>query len=243
VLVINANHPLLKDKRVRQALSLAIDRDTLVKALWAGQAFVPNGHQMADFGDMYNPDRKPPQYDPEKAKALLKAAGYKGEEIVLRTMSSYYINALAASQIIQQMWKKVGVNMKLEIVENFTQTRTPDVMIYPWSNSFRLPDPMGGIWPLYGDASAIQKKYKYWTAPAEFNRLGNVVESSMDPKERYQAFQGMLDIFEDDVPAILLYNAFETYAMKRDIDWTPYPLFFMDFRPDVFKMSEAAKRP
>jgi peptide/nickel transport system substrate-binding protein len=53
----------------------------------------------------------------------------------------------------------------------------------------------------------------------------------------------MLHIFEDDMPAILLYNAFETYAMKRDIDWTPYPLFFMDFRPDVFKMSEAAKRP
>lgn len=242
VLVINANHPLLKDKRVRQALSLAIDRKALIKALWGGRTYTPNGHQMADFGDMYNPDRKPPQYDPEKAKKLLKEAGYKGDEIVLRTMSSYYVNALSASQIIQQMWKKVGVNMKLEIVENFTQTRTPDVMIYPWSNSYRLPDPMGGIWPLWGDASAIQKRYKYWTAPEEFNRLGNVVESTIDPKVRYDAFQKLLDIFEDEMPAILLYNPFETYAMKREIDWTPYPLYFMDFRPDIFKVAEAAKR-
>lgn len=242
VLVLNTNHPLLKDKRLRQALSLAIDRPALIKALWAGQAYTPNGHQMADFGDMYNPDRKPPQYDPEKAKALLKEAGYKGEEIAVRTMSSYYINALQAVQIIQQMWKKVGVNMKLEIVENFTQTRTPDVMIYPWSNSFRFPDPMGGIWPLWGDSSQIQKTYKYWTAPEAFNRLGHIVQSSMDPKERYKAFQGMLDVFEDDMPMILLYNPFETYAMKRSIDWSPYPLFFMDFRPDVFKVVETAKK-
>lgn len=242
LLVVNANHPLLKDKRVRQALSLAIDRPALVKALWAGQAEIPNGHQMADFGELYNPNRKPPQFDPEKAKALLKDAGYKGEEIVVRTMTAYYANALQATQIIQQMWKKVGVNMKLEIVENFTQTRTPDVMIYPWSNSFRFPDPIGGIWPLWGDQSQIQKTYKYWTAPDEFNRLGQIMVSNMDPKERYKAFQGMLDIFEDEVPAILLYNPLETYAMKNTIDWSPYPLFFMDFRPDVFKVKEVAKR-
>ena len=241
LLTFNTNHPLLKDKRVRQALSLAIDRPALITALWQNQAYVPNGHQMEDFGAMYNPNRPPPAHDPERAKQLLKEAGYNGEEIVLRTMTAYYSNMLSATQIIQQMWKKAGINMRLAIVENFTQTRTPDVMIYPWSNSYRLPDPVGGLVSLWGKDSEVQKNYKYWTSPQAFNDAQNVVVTSMDPKQRYAAFQTMLDIFEDEAPAALLYNPYETYAMKNTIQWTPYPLYFMDFRPDVFKIKAAPR--
>ncbi len=241
LLTFNTNHPLLKDKRVRQALSLAIDRPALITALWQNQAYVPNGHQMEDFGAMYNPQRPPPAHDPERAKQLLKEAGYNGEEIVLRTMTAYYSNMLSATQIIQQMWKKAGINMRLAIVENFTQTRTPDVMIYPWSNSYRLPDPVGGLVSLWGYDSALQKSNKYWTSPKAFNDAQDVVVTSMDPKARYAAFQTMLDIFEDEAPAALLYNPYETYAMKNTIQWTPYPLYFMDFRPDVFKIKTAPR--
>ena len=241
LLTFNTNHPLLKDKRVRQALSLAIDRPALITALWQNQAYVPNGHQMEDFGAMYNPQRPPPAHDPERAKQLLKEAGYNGEEIVLRTMTAYYSNMLSATQVIQQMWKKAGINMRLAIVENFTQTRTADVMIYPWSNSYRLPDPVGGLVSLWGYDSELQKNYKYWTSPKAFNDAQDVVVTSMDPKARYAAFQTMLDIFEDEAPAALLYNPYENYAMKNTIQWTPYPLYFMDFRPDVFKIKPAPR--
>jgi len=241
LLLFNTNDPVLKDKRVRQALSMAIDRPALITALWQNQAYTPNGHQMEDFGAMYNPKRPPPVYDPERAKQLLKEAGYNGEEIVVRTMTAYYSNMLSATQVIQQMWKKVGVNMRLAIVENFTQTRAPGAMIYPWSNSYRLPDPVGGLVSLWGYDSEVQKNYKYWTSPKAFNDAQDVVVTSMDPKARFAAFQTMLDIFEDEAPAALLYNPYETYAMKNTVQWTPYPLYFMDFRPDVFKIKPAPR--
>jgi peptide/nickel transport system substrate-binding protein len=238
VLVYNTLHPVLKDKRVRQALNLAINRPVLISALWQDKAYTPNGHQLKEFGPMYNPARKPPVYDPEKAKALLKAAGYKGEPILFRAMADYYVHERAAAQIIQQMWKKVGVKMNLEVVESFKQKRKKDVGVYSWSNTYRLPDPTGAISILWGPRSSIQKKFKFWKAPKEFNDLDKQIWGSGDMKERAKKFQRMLDIFEEEAPMTILYNPFETYAMRKGIEWNPYPLYFMDLRNYNLKISK-----
>jgi peptide/nickel transport system substrate-binding protein len=234
VLVFNTNHPVLKDKRIRQALSLAIDRNRLIKALWHGKTYTPNGHQLPSFGPMYNKNRPGYVYDFEKAKQLLKEAGYKGQTVSYRLIPNYYINGLEAAQVVQEMWKKIGFNVELQMVENFTQKRTPDAAIYAWSNSYRLPDPTGAIDILWGATSGIQQKYKYWTSKA-FNDAALVVLTSSDMKERYEHFQKMLDIFEDEMPMTMLYNPLQTYGVRKKIDWRPSELFFMDFRPDNFK--------
>ncbi len=238
VLVFNTKHPVLKDKRIRQALSLAIDRAALISALWDNKTYTPNGHQLKEFGPMYEPKRKPLEYNPEKARKLLNEAGYKGETILYKSMDDYYVHEKAAAQIIQQMWKKVGVNMKLEVVESFKQKRTKDVAVYSWSNTYRLPDPTGAISILWGKRSAIQRKYKYWKAPKEFNDLEKVIWTSADMKERFKAFQRMLDIFEDETPMTILYNPFETYAMREGIEWTPYPIYYMDLRSYNLKIAK-----
>lgn len=75
VMIMNMNHPKLKDARIRQALSLAIDRDLLNEALWLGKAVVPASHTMEEFGPLYMPELKTFEYNPEKAKALLAEAG------------------------------------------------------------------------------------------------------------------------------------------------------------------------
>jgi len=241
VLVYNTKHPVLKNKKIRQALSLAIDRAALINALWDGKTFTPNGHQLAEFGPMYNAARKPPEFNLAKARKLLKEAGYKGETLLYKVMPNYYVNALSAAQVIQQMWKKVGINTKIEVVENAKQKRSKDVAVYPWSNTYRLPDPAGALWVLWGDMAPIQKRYKYWKAPKEFNSLGYKILGSGDMKERYKMFQRQLDIFEDEAPMTILYNPLETYAIRKGIEWTPYPLNFMDLRPDNLKIKDRGK--
>ncbi len=238
VLVFNTTDPKLKDKRLRQALSLAIDRQKLVSTLWHGKTYTPNGHQLASFGPTYDKNRVGYRYDPEAAKKLLKESGYSGEPVSYRIIPDYYTNGLEAAQIIQEMWKSIGFNAKLEPVENFKAVRAKGVEIYPWSNTYRYPDPAGAIFILWGPNSAVQKKYKLWKAPKAFNDALSTLNESGDQKERKAAFQKALDIFEDEMPGTILYNPIATYSMRKGIEWTPYPLYYMDFRPDNLKIKK-----
>jgi peptide/nickel transport system substrate-binding protein len=236
VVIISPQAKNLKSKELRQALSLAIDRATLRKALWQDKNYTPKGHQLATFGDMYNPKRKGYAYDPEKAKKLVKESGYDGAEISFRMIPNYYLNGVEAAQILQEMWRKVGINVRLDMMDNWKQVRGKGVEMYPWSNTFRLPDPTGAISVLYGKSSAVQRKYKVWKAPKAFNEGLDKLKKTGDPKERFETFQNVLDIFEDEMPMTMLYNPLVTYAAKSNIEWTAYPILYMDFRPDVFKI-------
>lgn len=113
LLTFDARGELTSDKRVRQALSLAIDRKKLVDSLWIGKAVVPPGHNYPEYGQMFLEGRKL-AFDPDRAKALLKDAGYKGQSITYRTMPNYYTNALDAAQVIVEMWKAVGIDARLQ---------------------------------------------------------------------------------------------------------------------------------
>jgi len=230
VLAYNEQDKVLADKRVRQALNLAIDRQKLVDALWQGTAQVPASHNFPEYGQMFVEGRKLP-YDPARAKALLQQAGYKGEPIVYRTMANYYTNALEAAQILVEQWKAVGINASLQVVENSTQMRGAGAQIFNWSNSTRLPDPLGAIWVAWGPAGEHQVS-KFWTSADGFNKAGTALEAEVDPVKRKALFTEMLDIWEDEAPATILYQPSEAYAIKKAIAWRPTTFYFMDLRPD-----------
>jgi peptide/nickel transport system substrate-binding protein len=236
VVVFNSNAPALKDKRLRAALSLAIDRKKLRDALWQGKNYTPNGHQLKSFGSMYDAGRKGYAYDPERARKLARESGYDGRSISLRVIPNYYLNGMEAAQILLEMWKAVGINVKLDLVDNFKQVRAKGTEMHLWSNTYRLPDPSGAIIILYGPGSGMQRSYKFWTAPEAFNAAAEVVDASEDMPERAKAFRRMLDIFEDEMPITMLYNPLYTYASRKSLDWKPYPILYMDFRADVFRI-------
>jgi peptide/nickel transport system substrate-binding protein len=237
ILVFNTQ--TIESKKLRHALSLGIDRKKLIDTLWKGETYTPNGHQLASFGDTYLADRKGYEYDPEKARQLVKESGYDGSELSYRLIPGYYLNNVEAAQAIQEMWRQIGVNVKLDFVESFKKVRDKKVPphIYAWSNTYRLPDPTGGINATWGPEAAIQTKYKYFQPPEEFNDLARELFSETDPAERARKFGRMLDIYEDERAMTILYNPVVTFAMNNNIDWTPYTLFFMDFRPDNFKIN------
>lgn len=117
----------LKDVNVRRALAISINRDEIVKAINAGNfytplyGYVPFGMKGAEDDFRKEGDAKQlyQAYDPEKAKELLKEAGYD-ESNTLTLKYKYSNNSIHAdvAQMLEQMWKAVGVNVELEVVES-----------------------------------------------------------------------------------------------------------------------------
>lgn len=117
----------LKDVNVRRALAISVNRDEIVKAINAGDFYTPlhgyvaHGMKGAEKEFRAEGDEKLlyQQYDPEKAKELLAEAGYD-ESNPLTLKYKYSNNSIHAdvAQMLEQMWKAVGVNVELDVVES-----------------------------------------------------------------------------------------------------------------------------
>jgi len=236
VLRYNTNNPVLADKKLRQAMNLAIDRQLLIDTLWGGEAVPLRGHQFEEYGDMFNSDRPYTAYHPERAKQLVAESDYNGEVINYETEANYYTNGLAAGQAIVEMWKAVGINAEIRLRQPGESIPAEESMVANWSNSSVLADPDGTLWRSWGDLSSLQRNY--WTPPAEFNELGNEARSTLDKETRYNDYQRMLDIFEEEAPGTVLYVPIEKYGVAKDVQWTPYSFYYTDFRAYNLGFSE-----
>lgn len=229
----DTRHPALQDKRVRQALNLAIDRELLVKAVFNGMSTVPNGFQMKSFGDMYIADHNGAQFDPDKARMLLKEAGYNGEEISFRYLKDYYTGEVSTVQILEQMWSDVGFNIKLELKENWGQIQEDDVAegrgIINWSGTAYLNDPVGQVSRLFGPDGFFQR-HSYWDG-STFNAASDGLTAT-DPMARKAAFAETLSVWEDEAPAGYLYVLPMFYGKSTDFNWKASDTGLMDFRAD-----------
>jgi peptide/nickel transport system substrate-binding protein len=225
-------NPVLRDARVRQALNLAIDRQLIVDTLFGGRTVVPRSLQWEFFGEMFLADFPAYRPDPARARELLRDASYRGEPIQYRVLPNYYTNEVATAQALAGMWQAVGLNVEIAMRENFTQVfeQSPGRGIRNWSNTAVYPDPLSSLWRQHG-TTAIQGRYNEWSDP-EYDRLGLVLERSLDLAERRAAFRRMLTIWEIDNPCgTVLHQNIILYGKRRDVAWRPYPHQYMDFRP------------
>lgn len=232
VLIFDQKHPVLANPKVRQALSLAIDRNAIVASLYDGKTIVPRSHQHASYGAMFQADWPMPGFDPAKAKALLAEAGYKGEVIPYRLVPNYYTLQNATAQVLAEMWKAVGLNVELQFKENWNQVLAPEGRaIRDWSNSVLWQDPVGVLVRLYGPRGPMQVTYKEWTNET-FNKAADTLETSLDPAVRKDAFRTMLKVYDEtDPPGLVLHDLIMLYGKKKNFKWTAYPVEYMDFGP------------
>ncbi|MCQ4160104.1 ABC transporter substrate-binding protein [Roseomonas sp. GC11] len=229
-------HPQLTDARVRRAFTHAIDRQAIVESLWAGRTVVPKGLQWDYYGDMFVSDWDVPKYDPAEARRLLKEAGYRGDAIPYRLLNNYYTNQTPTAQVLVEMWKQVGLNVQIEMKENWSQilSREPGRAVRDWSNSAPFNDPVSSIVNQHGP-NGQQQQVGEWTNE-EMNRLSTELETSTDRARRRQVFRRMLEICEREDPAYTVLHQNATFtALRRGTPWKAAPAFAMDFRAGNWK--------
>ena len=233
VLAVNSKVPPLDNKLVKQALSWAIDRTTIIKTLYSDQGTSVNGAILSgDFA--YDASLPPPGFDPARAKELLRQAGYKQEPIILEG-STNVINERALAEAIMSMWRDVGVNARLEMIEMSVRGQKYRERSFKglWladPTDFMF-DPDGMMWRLLGPKGL----FDYWRQP-EFDNLGDEARFSIDPALRQRNYRRMNQLLLEHLPWIPVMRPNELYGVANAIDWRPYGNQFIELRGYNLKM-------
>ena len=237
VLAVNSKVPPLDNPLVKQALSLAVDRDLIVKELWRGRGIAPSG-PIAKGDNHFDTSLPALKYDPKEARERLKKSGYKGEDIVIETTAAYMANDKPMAEAIVAMWRDIGVNGKVEVVEysvRAQKNRDKSFKGLWWSDpTSTLSDPDGMFWRLLSPGGPQD----YWRH-ARFDELGEAARFSVDEKFRGQAYKEMTRIFLEHLPWIPVIQPYEDYGLQKHLEWTPNPNQQFEIRRFAFKFRRA----
>lgn len=241
VYALNATRPPMDILNVRRAMNLAVDRESLNDSFWGGKGVVPTGHQYPGRAG-YDKNWKVFEYNPEKARKLIEESDYNGEPIELNFGASYYLYIDQATQAYAEMLKNVGLNVKLQYVEDWGDRDDPKeyVMTRSWSNPMYFPDMLGGFdphwaptgWPiqdglnpLIGPGGELRDKYL---------KLYDEARYGLDEAARLKSYHELVEMLEYEVaPWVILYQPREFFAMADDIEWdipANYRPFTLPFR-------------
>jgi peptide/nickel transport system substrate-binding protein len=134
------------------------------------------------------------------------------------------------------MWRAVGVPSRLETRENVATVNQPGADVRPTSISFRFGDPLGGGLMVHMSRQYSLQTGGFWQ-PEKFNAISEALAAATEPAERRRLWLALMDEYEAEAPALILYPIQEVFAKRRDIRFTHYPLYYMDLRQKNFGYS------
>jgi peptide/nickel transport system substrate-binding protein len=238
---INATQPPLSDKRVRQALHYALDVNAIVKNLYGGQG-KPFSGGLADTDFGYNAALKPYPYDAARARQLLADAGHaNGIDVTLHAGMGSMVNDKHLVEAIADMWAKVGIRAKVNMMEMGARQRMlNDRMIPP--NGLLLGNPQstlldadGSLWRIFHPNGLAGK---YWTGSQPGQRFHDLMEQArytLDAGKRKQLYTEATQIVSEEKPWLELFQEVIVYGTSRRVSFRPRA----DFRLIVAEMTLA----
>ncbi len=230
VTVFDKTHPVLKSPLVRRAMTHAVDRQAIVDALWSGRTRVPKGLQWDFYDQMLLSDWEAPRFDPALARSLLKESGYQGEPIPYQLLSNYYTNQVSTAQILVENWKQVGLNVQIEMKENWGQIlgKFEGRGICDNSNSAWFNDPVASV-AAYGPGGQTWEAGQWQNDDAAKALVA--LQTGTDLQQRRDSFRRMLTVMEREDPVYNILHQNGTFTGKRkDISWKASGSFTVDFR-------------
>lgn len=224
---LDENSPL-KNPKVRQALNMAIDRDGIIKAI-----LNDNGNKitqpMTDKHFGYNPNLQQYAYDPDKAKQLLKDAGYpNGFEMTFNYPTGRYLKDKEIGEAIASQWADIGVKTKTsspewtQYVGLINSRKQAQAFLLGWGNSTWDAD--NTLFTLFNKPKADLNApdgsvYSYWVNQKAQQDIIDA-RSAADSQKRLELYQEANQLIHDDAPWIFLHQQFEIEAYnKAKIKW------------------------
>jgi peptide/nickel transport system substrate-binding protein len=230
----------LRDLRVRQALSAAIDRKALVERALDGEGseagqLLPDGY----FG--VSPRLVPDAHDPARARRLLAEAGWpEGFGLTLHGSNDRFVNDGAVVQSIAAMFAQAGIEARAETMPwavFAARASRPEfsLILVGWGAGTGEPSsPMRGLLATFDAATGLGASNRGRWSNALFDRLLARGLSEFEPERREATLIDATELAIGDLGLIPLYHERATWALRRGLAHIPradqYTLA-VDFRP------------
>jgi peptide/nickel transport system substrate-binding protein len=202
-----------KDKRLRQAFSLAIDREAAMQVVFDGTALAGN-QPFSPNSPWYDKDIPVPARDVEKAKALIKAAGYDRVPVEIAVTNDPV--TMQTMQIIQSMVAEAGFDVTLKPTEFATLLDAQTGGNYQFSRSdwSGRPDPDGVIQQFVTTGAGLNDS-KY--SNPQIDKLLLEARQSQDNAVRKQKYDAAEAIMNDELPIIYLGHQAWIWAYNKSV--------------------------
>lgn len=209
--------------KVRQALNYAVNKAAIIESVYQGAGQVAKNPIPPTMWS-YNDDVKDYAYDPEKAKALLKEAGFEnGFETDLWAMPvsrPYNPNARRMAELVQADWEKVGVKAKIvsyEWGEYLKRMRAGDHQtgMMGWTGDNGDPD---NFLNTLLSCSAVESGSNYANfCHKEFNDLVTKAAQVTDLAERTALYQQAQLVFKEQAPWITIAHSTTYFPVRKEV--------------------------
>jgi peptide/nickel transport system substrate-binding protein len=203
---MQVDRPALKDRRVREAIARAVDRERLATILGRGATLVAQG-PLPPASLSYDPQIRQPAHDPGRARALLKEAGAESS-LTLRFLYNASLELWSeAVQAVRSDLRKVAINVELvgsPDWKTFHEERRKgnhDLYLYGWSVS--TPHPERFLFPLFHSKSS--DNFGHYANP-RVDELLEQARQPMDEARRLRTYREATRVLLADVPAVFLFH-------------------------------------
>ena len=197
---LNPNVEAFRDKRVRQAINHAINSEVIIKKLLKDKAYQAVSW-LPTSSPAFDPEATPYAYDPEKARELLKEAGYEDGFSFAVTATPNESWGIPIIEAIIPMLAKVGITATTDPVDSpvlSDKIISDDYQAYIWSNTSG-PDALDELKCFHSKTPQSACNYVKFSNP-EFDRLWDAASNETDPDKQNDLLKQANDLLQDEAP-------------------------------------------
>jgi peptide/nickel transport system substrate-binding protein len=207
------------DKRVRQAITYAIDADEIIKGVLDGKA-MRTATMLTPLHFGYDPALKPVKQDVAKSKKLLAEAGYAGGlDLTLNSPQGRYVRDKEVAEAVTGQLNKAGIRTQLKTYEfvsylnNLVYVHKPGpVWLIGWGTPTVDAETVYG--PLFRTGSNLGNYHN-----PDFDGMVDQAQTQMDEKQRLATYHRINKLWIEEMPAVPLYQQVDLYGASKRLNW------------------------